>query len=415
MSKTTNQKIVSKTPKLRFPEFSGDWQEKKLGDILEYRNGTSHERAVTKNGKYFLISLNSIDIHGNLKPDMKRLSYTDNSLQKNDLIMVLSDVAHGDFLGLTDIIPNNLYVLNQRMASLRLKENNKTNIKFLRYIINFNQRYFKIQGQGSSQLNLSKSSVINFTISIPTKPEQTKIANFLSSLDNLIDTQTQKLELLKTYKKGLMQQLFPQAGEKLPKLRFPEFSGDWQEQRLEDIFYSKKGQGLSKSDIDKNGRNRCILYGELYTKYSETIDNVISHTNSNIGVKSKAGDLLIPCSTTTTNIDLANVTVINENDVLIGGDISILRFQKNGNSVFFAYYLTHRKKLDLAKYGQGSTIIHLYYNHFKKINLYVPTSIKEQTKIANFLSSLDNLINTQTQKLELLKTYKKGLLQQMFV
>ncbi len=200
----------------------------------------------------------------------------------------------------------------------------------------------------------------------------------------------------------------------VPKLRFPEFTGEWQEKKLDDIFSGKKGQGLSKSDIDKNGQNKCILYGELYTKYSETIDNVISRTNLNIGVKSKAGDLLVPCSTTTTNIDLANVTVINENNVLLGGDISILRFKKNGNSVFFAYYLTHPKKFDLAKYGQGSTIVHLYYNHFKKMSLCVPAFVKEQKKIAACLSSLDELITTQTQKIESLKTHKKGLMQQLF-
>lgn len=204
--------------------------------------------------------------------------------------------------------------------------------------------------------------------------------------------------------------------EIVPKLRFPEFLDEqvWEEKKLDDIFSGKKGQGLSKSNIDKNGQNKCILYGELYTKYSETIDNVISRTNLNIGVKSKAGDLLVPCSTTTTNIDLANVTAINENNVLLGGDISILRFKKNGNSVFFAYYLTHPKKFDLAKYGQGSTIVHLYYNHFKKMSLYVPAFVKEQEKIAACLTSLDELITTQTKKIESLKTHKKGLMQQLF-
>ena len=198
-------------PKLRFPKFqdAGGWKAKSLGSICDYWNGASHEGAVTENGNYYLISLNSIDIEGNLKSEMKRLNHTDNSLQKNDLIMVLSDVAHGNFLGLTDIIPDNKFVLNQRMAGLRVKESNIANVSFLRTFINYNQKYFKQKGQGSSQLNLSKSSVTDFLIKLPNPLEQQKIADCLSSLDELIFAQTQKLNALKVHKIGLMQQLFP--------------------------------------------------------------------------------------------------------------------------------------------------------------------------------------------------------------
>ena len=198
-------------PKLRFPEFQGglEWEKKLLGDICDYWNGVSHEGSITENGDYYLISLNSININGNLKLDMKRLSNTDGSLQKNDLVMVLSDVAHGNFLGLTDIIPNNRFVLNQRMAGLRIKNVGLADVRFLRTFINFNQKYFKQRGQGSSQLNLSKSSVTDFSVFLPHLREQQKIAACLSSIDELIAAQSQKIDLLKTHKKGLMQQLFP--------------------------------------------------------------------------------------------------------------------------------------------------------------------------------------------------------------
>ena len=201
---------------------------------------------------------------------------------------------------------------------------------------------------------------------------------------------------------------------KIPKLRFPEFSGEWKEDKLKNVFSGAKGKGLSKKDINKDGINKCVLYGELYTTYSEIIKKIISRTDSKDGVKSKVGDLLVPCSTTTTRLDLADVTAINESNVFLGGDISILRFKEIGNNIFFAYYLTHYKKFDLAKYGQGSTIIHLYYNHFKKIDLKFPTSVKEQTKIANFLTSVDTKIEQLTKKKELLGNYKKGLMQKIF-
>jgi type I restriction enzyme S subunit len=125
--------------------------------------------------------------------------------------------------------------------------------------------------------------------------------------------------------------------------------------------------------------------------------------------------LLVPCSTTTTGIDLADVTALCEENVLLGGDITILRFKESGVSEFFAYYLTHYKKHDLAKYGQGSTIVHLYYNHFKDMIINYPHSKEEQQKISNLLTTFDKKIeNIQTQ-IEESKAFKKGLLQQMFV
>ena len=204
-------------PEWRFPEFkdSGEWKEKKLGEVCNYWNGDSHESNVNENGEYYLISLNSIDIDGNLKSEMKKITYTDYSLKKNDLIMVLSDIAHGNFLGLTAIIPNDRYVLNQRMGGLRIKDSRNSSPFFIRAYINYNQKYFKSNGQGSSQLNLSKSSVIDFSMLLPSLPEQQKITNFLSGIDDLINKQTGKIKMLKQHKKALMQGLFPSIGEVL--------------------------------------------------------------------------------------------------------------------------------------------------------------------------------------------------------
>ena len=202
------QQIFSR--KLRFKDEQGnefpEWEEKQLGEICEYKNGGSFEKYVCEDGLYNLISLNSIDINGKIKSNHKKVSITDGSLQKGDLIMVLSDVAHGNFLGLTDIVPGDNFVLNQRMAALKLKIS--VDRFYLKTFINYNQSYFKLMGQGSSQLNLSKGDVENFSIKLPSLPEQEKIAKFLSTLDakiNLVETQIQKTEL---WKKGLLQQMF---------------------------------------------------------------------------------------------------------------------------------------------------------------------------------------------------------------
>jgi len=204
MNKIFNQEIRFKDDDgSEFPE----WENKKIKEIFEYKNGASFENDVIENGLYNLITLNSIDIKGELKNEHKKINVNNNSLNKNDLIMVLSDVAHGNFLGLVAIIPeDNKYVLNQRMGALKPKTND--NIPFIRMYINHNQKYFKLHGQGSSQQNLSKGDIEKFLIKLPCLQEQTKIANFLSSINKKIELTTKELNSTKEFKKALLQQMF---------------------------------------------------------------------------------------------------------------------------------------------------------------------------------------------------------------
>ncbi|WRA03064.1 restriction endonuclease subunit S [Helicobacter pylori] len=186
----------------RLKGFNQNWQKVRLGDICEFGNGGAYETLIVENGDFKLISLNSIDIDGNLKNTMKRVNFYDNSLKQDDIVMVLSDVAHGDFLGLCAVIPSNDYVLNQRMGRLR-KKNDCINILFLRLYINANQKYFKMQGQGSSQLNLSKKAIEDFEILLPPLDEQIAIANILSALDNEIASLKNKKRQFENIKKAL--------------------------------------------------------------------------------------------------------------------------------------------------------------------------------------------------------------------
>ncbi|WP_100975292.1 restriction endonuclease subunit S [Helicobacter pylori] len=186
----------------RLKGFNQNWQRVRLGDICEFGNGEAYETLIVENGDFKLISLNSIDIDGNLKNTMKRVNFYDNSLKQDDIVMVLSDIAHGDFLGLCAVIPSNDYVLNQRMGRLRIR-NDCINILFLRLYINANQKYFKMQGQGSSQLNLSKKAIEDFEIPLPPLNEQIAIANILSGLDHEIISLKNKKRQFDNIKKAL--------------------------------------------------------------------------------------------------------------------------------------------------------------------------------------------------------------------
>ena len=172
-------------PKIRFKGFTDTWEQRKLKDMSTYKNGTGHEDKQSSTGKYELINLNSVSIDGGLKSSGKYIDESDETLQIDDLVMVLSDVGHGDLLGRVAVIPeNNRFVLNQRVALLR--PNDSVFPRFLFTCINAGQAYFKINGAGSSQLNISKEVVENFEPFIPKKDEQIKISETFEKIDNLI-------------------------------------------------------------------------------------------------------------------------------------------------------------------------------------------------------------------------------------
>ena len=194
-------------PALRFAGFEDDWKEVKLGEIADYKNGKGYEDRQSDSGSYELINLNSISIDGGLKRSGKFIDKADETLEKGDLVMVLSDVAHGNLLGRVAIIPeSNKFVLNQRVALLRPRLN--SNSEFLYSYINSNQYYFKAQGAGMSQLNISRSSVENFSVYFPSLPEQEVIGSFFQDLDKAIAKQEEKVNQFKESKQTLLRKMF---------------------------------------------------------------------------------------------------------------------------------------------------------------------------------------------------------------
>ena len=194
----------------------------------------------------------------------------------------------------------------------------------------------------------------------------------------------------------------------VPNLRFPEFEGEWEEERLSDIADLSKGIGISKDQLSADGEP-CILYGELYTKYkSETIKEVISKTNIDNTklVKSKANDVIIPCSGETAE-EIATARCVLKDDVLLGGDLNIIRLHGYDGS-FMSYQLNGKRKYDIAKVAQGVSVVHLYGEHLKNIKTINP-GLNEQKKIANLLSLLDERISTQNKIIEKLQSLIKGI------
>ena len=196
----------------------------------------------------------------------------------------------------------------------------------------------------------------------------------------------------------------------VPALRFPEFSGEWKEERLSKIAELSKGVGISKEQLSEDGEP-CILYGELYTKYkSEIIHKVISKTNiesSNLK-RSKRNDVIIPCSGETA-IDIAAARCVPFDNILLGGDLNIIRLHKD-DGAFMAYQLNGKRKIDIAKLAQGVSVVHLYGENIKAIKTYNPC-LQEQQKIVKLLSMLDERIEVQNKIIEKLETLIKGIIE----
>ena len=199
-------------------------------------------------------------------------------------------------------------------------------------------------------------------------------------------------------------------------MRFPEFSGEWIESKLGDIADFSKGAGISKDQRSEKG-NPCILYGELYTRYkSEVITNVFSKTalpDSDL-VKSKANDIIIPASGETAE-DIATARCVPFDNILLGGDLNIIRLHEQDGK-FFSYQLNGVRKYDIAIVAQGVSVVHLHAGDLKGITVKYPSHIAEQEKISQILGLIDDRIATQSKIIEeqetLLKSLRESLLKQ---
>ncbi|MCU4190248.1 restriction endonuclease subunit S [Flavobacterium sp. HXWNR29] len=186
---------------------------------------------------------------------------------------------------------------------------------------------------------------------------------------------------------------------------------DWEIKRLAEIISFSKGSNLSKTDIVENGDFKCIHYGELFTVYNEIIKNIVSSTNVKSGNLSRYGDILMPASDVTPE-GLAKASTILLDNVILGGDINILRPTIKIDYVYLSYIINFQKS-QIIKLVTGSTVRHIYSKDLKTIKIVYPKSIIEQQKIAEILSTWDDAITNCKTTINTLKDRNKGLAQQL--
>jgi len=248
-------------------------------------------------------------------------------------------------------------------------------------------------------LNISKDHFFGVEISTPSLPEQHRIASCLSSLDDLIGAESQKLDALKAHKKGLMQQLFPREGETRPRLRFPEFrkAGEWGARRLGDF-----AEVAASGDLDSECFSQSKTKDCCYPVYSNAVEN--EGLYGYYSVPKYPAD----CVTITARGTLG-VAFQRMSEFMGIGRLIVLNFSKGIDPRFIMDCWNH-----LAKIPQEVTSIPQLTAVTARATILPIPSYTEQHRIASCLTSLDDLIATQSDKLEALKTHKKGLMQQLF-
>ncbi len=397
----------SKIPNIRFKGFTDAWEQRRLGEVTIYQNGKGYEDSQSSSGKFELINLNSISIDGGLKSSGKYIESADKTLLTDDLVMVLSDVGKGDLLGRVAIIPkDNYYVLNQRVALIRPKNKQQTNYLFS--YINSHQRYFKLHGAGMSQLNISKGSVENFPLLLPSLPEQQQIGTFFAHLDTLISLHQRKCDQTKELKKTMLQKMFPKKGETVPEIRFPEFTDAWEQRKVDEVTTSYSGGTPQAGNSEYyNGTIPFIRSGEIYKNHAELFITQKGLENSSAKMVSKGDILYALYGATSGEVSRSNINgAINQ-------AILAITPNKGYNADFIVEWFRNEKENIIDKYLQGGQG-NLSAQIIKNLEIPFPT-FEEQEKVGGIFTELNHLITLHQRKCDELKEIKKTLLKNLFI
>jgi len=298
--------------------------------------------------------------------------------------------------------------LNSFCFILRPFDLKEINPSFSRYLFHspIYRKLVDAIAQGAIRYNLSKGAFLDLKLPVPKPNEQQKIASCLSSLDEVIAAQSQKLELFKEHKKGLMQNLFPQEGVKLPKFRFMEFEkdGEWVETKLGDEATFINGRAYKQEELLEKGKYRVLRVGNFFTNnnwyYSDLELDADKYCDD--------GDLLYAWSAS------FGPRVWKGEKVIYHYHIWKVLPNTNMSKDFLYVLLDNETERMKTQNANGFALLHITKGTIENWKCKIPKSKVEQQKIASCLSSLDDLINAQTEKIEQLKLHKKGLMQSLF-
>ncbi|WP_047430540.1 restriction endonuclease subunit S [Staphylococcus argenteus] len=395
-------------PELRFPEFEGEWEEKELGEIFQIISGSTplkSNKEFYENGNINWVKTTDLNNSKVTHSKEKITEYAMKSLKlklvpKNSVLIAM----YGGFnqIGRTGLLKIDA-TINQAISALLM--NHETNPEFIQAYLNYQVKGWKRYAASSRKdPNITKKDIEQFKVPYVSINEQQKIGEFFSKIDDQIELEEQKLELLQQQKKGYMQKIFSQ------ELRFKDENGDdypeWEEKKMGEITTMFSG-GTPQSTNTRyyKGDIPFIRSGEISKTYTEMKINEEALNNSSAKLV-EVGDLLYALyGATSGEVAISKINgAINQ---------AVLCIRTNESIEFLLNYLFFSKNKILNTFIQGGQG-NLSANIVKNLIIEIPTII-EQRKIGDFFCNIDNLIEIQERKLEFLKQRKQSLLQKMFV
>ena len=403
-------------PKLRFPGFTGAWEQRKFFDniekVIDFRGRTPKKLGMkwSNEGYVALSALNVKDGYIDFTADVH---YANKDLY--DKWMVGNDLYKGQVLFTTEApmgnvaqIPDNQkYVLSQRTIAFDVFRNKITN-DFLAVLLRSQnvQHKLKSLASGGTAQGVSQKSLSQLKVTVPTRiNEQQKIGEFFKQLDSLIALHQRKLEHLQEQKKGLLQKMFPKNGETVPEVRFPGFTDAWEQRKLGEILKERKERSSIGELISVTINNGVVKADSLERKDNSSSDK------SNYKVVCK-GDIAYNSMRM-----WQGASGYSPYNGILSPAYTVLIPTEKVDSKFISYMFKKEKMLQqFQKYSQGLTsdTWNLKYPMLKDIPVLFP-KIDEQVSIRKHLDNISSLITLHQRKLDHLELMKKGLLQQMFV
>lgn len=416
-------------PRLRFPEFqdSEEWKAKSLDSVCNVLQGYGFPESLQgrTEGRYPFCKVS--DISRAVAENGGLLAKAANYVGDSDLLELrakLIPIGTTVFAKIGEALRLNRRAFVQHEC---LIDNNAVGLKGVEgisddYFIHLLSQLIDLNEHcGGAVPSVNKSTLEAIKVIVPELDEQQKIADCLSSLDELITTETQKLDALKTHKKGLMQQLFPREGETVPRLRFPEFreTGAWEAGQLIALSNEPLSNGVFNDPKRVGAGYKLINVSDMYidTAIDEKCLSLLELSQSDFEANQvKHGDIFFTRSSLVkSGIAVSNIYLGNSSDVTFDGHL--IRFRANTNKVvpLFAHYLfkTPPIRAQLIARGKSATMTTIGQADVASVTLSYPPK-EEQQAIADCLSSLDDLVTAQSQRIDALKTHKKGLMQQLF-
>lgn len=394
-------------PKLRFKEFCGKWEEKKLGEIMYSFDYGMNSAAIEYDGKNKYIRITDIDENSHKYINKNRVSPSGELedkyiVRKNDILFARTGASTGK-----------TYLYNENDGSLyfagflirgNVKKEYNSYFVFSQTLTDKYNKWVALTSIRSGQPGINSNEYSGYRIKVPSLSEQTKIGDFLSTVDDKIQNQQDKITHLENIKKGFMQKIFSR------KIRFKDDRGEgfpeWEEKRIGEIYIDRNEKPNKKMEL----LSVTINNGVIKRSDIEGKDNS-SEDKSNYKVVYK-GDMVYNSMRM-----WQGASGISSYDGIVSPAYTVMKNKVDINNVFFAYLFKQPELIfKFRRFSQGLTsdTWNLKYPQIKEIKIKIPC-LKEQQKIADFLSSFDEKISMEKETLEHLKQLKKGLLQQMFV